>query len=290
MPRPIGQACSTSERQRRDGHAPAAHALGRGRARRASTGGGGRGALGASALALRAAGCLPALAASGGGPKPRPNCGSLGGWREPRLAARGGRSLSLGGCRRGGLDGRRRLFPAGRGLTPLLPGLDEVEKLALGLRRIGRRAARRVGWRCRQSACAGISLAGGGLAAEATADLDLAGAQAFAARARDSGGRARAWAPAPAACARHVGDRLRPLADLEPQRLVDGGEEGRAIGAERRLARRHVLVVDHARGRVGRALAGDGVIERARRARRCRSRDPAGGWWWRTARRGCSPA
>ena len=203
----------------------------------------------------------------------RDGFGGAVGWRrcrravsEPRLRLgreAGGQRLRSGRRRRlpaGGL-GRRLPVLARRkdGRAVLLERLDEVEQLSLALRRIGRgrhEARRDLGgrgvgdWRRR-----------GYGADPGRRRIDLAppaerARQPQAETGRFALGVRRKQGAAP------FGDRLRPLADLDPQRLVDRVQEAAAVRAERGVARRDVLVLDHARRGIGRPPAGDGVIER----------------------------
>src|SRR6185503_4860909 len=173
-----------------------------------------------------------------------------------RLGNRGLGGLGLGARGLGGL-GRREA-----GATPL-ERLDEIKKLPLGLRGIGRRrhkGCRRGGSRRRHAAGAlswrrGLSrflhpaqLLGKRQPRHPLPDRPL--------RLGSRIGRQQGGAP--------VGDPLRAFADLDPERSVDGAQEPVPIGALGRLAGRRVLVFHHTRGGIRRAFAGDGVIERGR--------------------------
>ncbi len=57
-------------------------------------------------------------------------------------------------------------------------------------------------------------------------------------------------------------DGLRALLHLERERVIDGFKKALAVSGKGGFARGHQLVLHHARGTVGGALAGDGVVER----------------------------
>ena len=162
------------------------------------------------------------------------------------------RSRRRSRCRRGPGRRRRRLL-GGEPRPALLQRVDEVEQLALGLRRVGRHGhqARRLRERLRAALPSW----------RRTAASRIPRAQALERAAETEApaialglGRQQLLAPL-----RH---RLRTLADFEPQRFVDRRQERRPVGAERNGPGRHVLVVDHARGRIRRTLARHRVVER----------------------------
>ena len=147
---------------------------------------------------------------------------------------------------------RRRLDDRRRGRRGRLHGLaepiDEIEQLSTRQRRIRRRrddqgCCSRRGWRDLSHDCSTFD-------AEHVADL---GTRRLRGRRFGIGRQQR---PAP------VSDGLRPFGHFEPQRLVDGREEAGTVAADRRLARWDIFVAHHARRRVWRTLAGDGLIER----------------------------
>ena len=138
------------------------------------------------------------------------------------------------------LNRRGRSGRSGFAVGLLAQALEEIEHAALGARRIGGR------WhRGRHGAIGTVGGDGGrrlGLFLVLLAVLAAVGGARQPARAHRIG---RQQIAAPGR------DRLRPRFDVERQGLVDRLEEAGAIGAERGLACRNELVLDHARGASG---------------------------------------
>ena len=174
----------------------------------------------------------------------------------PRGGRSGARSAPAAGLPRSWRELQASWRRGGLGRLPA-QGLDEVEELALGLRRIGRRGHEALADRRRGAADGWRRLGSCGRR------LDLAGAQLLQRATETRGGPSRLGSGASSSRRQSAIDCGRSV-DLEAAAPCrSAARKPGAVGAQRRLAGRHVLVVDHARGRIRRALAGDGVIERA---------------------------